>query len=57
MIIAGLFGRVFLKRSGLSDVLMLLVFGAAVGAVLPQQTLAGLDFLLLPLGAVALLMI
>jgi len=57
IILLGIFGRLFLKKTGFSDILLLLLFGALAGAVLPSSALDGMDFLLLPLGAVALLMI
>ncbi len=57
IILAGVLGRLFLKKTGFSDVFLLLVFGACAGALLPQQAVAWLGMLMLPLGAVALLMI
>ena len=57
LIFAGLLGRLFLRRTGVSDVFLLMLFGAAAGALMPEQAVRSLDFLLLPLGAVALLMI
>ena len=57
LILSGVFSRAFLKMTGISDVFILLIFGAAAGALLPDSTVVGLQGLMLPLGAVALLMI
>jgi len=57
LILSGVFSRAFLKMTGISDVFILLIFGAAAGALLPDSTVTGLQGLMLPLGAVALLMI
>ncbi len=57
LILAGVFSRAFLKMTGISDVFLLLLLGAAAGALLPGQSVLGLSGLMLPLGAVALLMI
>ena len=57
LILSGVFSRAFLKMTGISDVFILLIFGAAAGALLPDSTVLGLQGLMLPLGAVALLMI
>lgn len=57
LILAGVFSRAFLKMTGISDVFILLLLGAASGALLPQGAVAGMQGIMLPLGAVALLMI
>jgi potassium/hydrogen antiporter len=57
LILAGVFSRAFLKMTGISDVFILLLLGAAAGAVLPAGAMEGMSGLMLPLGAVALLMI
>jgi potassium/hydrogen antiporter len=57
IILAGVAGRLFLKKTGVSDVFLLLLFGAAAGALLPPAAVDWLGLLMLPLGAVALLMI
>lgn len=57
IILAGVLGRLFLKKTGFSDVFLLLVLGVAAGAVLPTDSVQWLSLLMLPLGAVALLMI
>lgn len=57
IVIAGVIGRLFLKKTGVSDVFLLLVFGAAAGVLIPAEMVDGMRVLLLPLGAVALLMI
>ncbi len=57
LILVGVFGRLFLKKTGFSDVFLLLLLGAAAGAFLDEATVEGMRHLLLPLGAVALLMI
>ncbi len=57
IILAGVLGRLFLKKTGVSDVFLLLLFGALAGAFLPLEAVQWLGTLMLPLGAVALLMI
>ena len=57
LILAGVFSRAFLKMTGISDVFILILLGAAAGAVLPAGAMEGMSGLMLPLGAVALLMI
>jgi cell volume regulation protein A len=57
LILSGVFSRAFLKSTGISDVFLLIILGAAAGAFLPQDSVATMQGLMLPLGAVALLMI
>ncbi|MFA4983618.1 MAG: cation:proton antiporter [Candidatus Micrarchaeia archaeon] len=57
LILAGVFSRAFLKMTGISDVFLLMLLGVAAGALLPGDAVAGLQGIMLPLGAVALLMI
>jgi len=57
IILAGVIGRLFLKKTGVSDVFLLILFGVACGALLPSSMVDGMRELMLPLGAVALLMI
>jgi len=57
IILAGVVGRLFLRKTGVSDVLILLLFGALAGALLPADMVSGMGSLMLPLGAIALLMI
>lgn len=57
IILAGVVGRLFLRKTGISDVLLLLLFGALAGTLIPQSMVSGMGSLMLPLGAVALLMI
>src|SRR3989338_669233 len=57
IILAGVIGRLFLKKTGVSDVFLLLLFGACAGALLQPDVVEGMGALMLPLGAVALLMI
>ncbi|MFA6328326.1 MAG: cation:proton antiporter [Candidatus Micrarchaeia archaeon] len=57
LILAGVFSRAFLKMTGISDVFLLMLLGVAAGAVLPGGAVAGMQGIMLPLGAVALLMI
>lgn len=57
IILSGVVGRLFLRKTGISDVLILLLFGALAGALLPVSLVQGMGSLLLPLGAIALLMI
>jgi potassium/hydrogen antiporter len=57
LILSGVFSRAFLKMTGISDVFLLLLLGVAAGALLPVDAIAGMQGLMLPLGAVALLMI
>lgn len=57
IIILGVLGRLFFRKTGVSDVLVLLLVGVAAGPLLPASSVAGLDSLLLPLGAFALLVI
>ena len=57
LILSGVFSRAFLKMTGISDVFILLIVGAAAGALLPDGTVLGMQGIMLPLGAVALLMI
>ncbi len=57
IILSGVVGRLFLKKTGISDVLLLLIFGALAGMLLPPSIVQGMVGILLPLGAIALLMI
>ena len=57
LILVGVFSRAFLKMTGISDVFLLMLLGVAAGALLPGDAVAGLQGIMLPLGAVALLMI
>lgn len=57
IILAGVVGRLFLRKTGISDVLLLLLLGALAGAILPASMVDGLSQLMLPVGAIALLMI
>jgi len=57
LILAGVFSRAFLKMTGISDVFLLMLLGVAAGALLPGDAVLGLQGIMLPLGAVALLMI
>ncbi len=57
IILAGVLGRLFLRKTGFSDVFLLLIIGAAAGAFLPSSFLGTISLLLLPLGSVSLLMI
>ena len=57
LILSGVFSRAFLKMTGISDVFILMLLGVAAGALLPDNAVTGLQGLMLPLGAVALLMI
>lgn len=57
IILAGVLGRLFLRKTGFSDVFLLLVIGALAGAFLPASFVESISSLLLPLGAVSLLMI
>jgi len=57
VILAGVVGRFFLQKTGISDVLLLLILGAIAGAFIPASAVAGLGGLMLPLGAIALLII
>ena len=57
IILLGVFSRAFLKMTGISDVFILLIFGVFAGALLPDGAVLGLQGIMLPLGAVALLMI
>ena len=57
LILSGVFSRAFLKMTGISDVFILMLFGVAAGALLPDSSVLGLQGLMLPLGAIALLMI
>lgn len=57
IILSGVAGRLFLRKTGVSDVFLLLLLGAAAGALLPSDAVQGMGSLLLPLGGVALLMI
>ena len=56
LILAGVFSRAFLKMTGISDVFLLILLGVAAGALLPEQAVLGMQGIMLPLGAVALLM-
>ena len=56
-ILLGVVGRLFLKKTGISDVFILLLFGVAAGALLPADMIPGIGGLLLPMGAIALLII
>ena len=38
IILAGVVGRLFLKKTGVSDVFLLLLFGVAAGAFLPASS-------------------
>ncbi|MCX8198363.1 MAG: cation:proton antiporter [Candidatus Micrarchaeota archaeon] len=57
LILAGLLGRLFLRKTGFSDIFFLLLLGSAAGALLPEPAVSSMRQLMLPLGAVALLMI
>ena len=57
IILSGVFSRAFLKMTGISDVFILLLLGVAAGAAIPASSFEGMSGLMLPLGAVALLMI
>lgn len=57
LIFAGLIGKFFLRKTGFSDVFLLLIAGVFAGALLPSGALQGMQELMLPLGAIALLMI
>jgi cell volume regulation protein A len=57
IILAGVLGRLFIRKTGFSDVFLLLILGALAGAFLPSSFVASASSLLLPLGAVCLLMI
>ncbi|MCX8195036.1 MAG: cation:proton antiporter [Candidatus Micrarchaeota archaeon] len=56
-ILAGVIGRLFLKKTGISDVFLLLLLGILGGMFLQQASVDKLGELMLPLGAVALLFI
>ena len=51
LILSGVFSRAFLKMTGISDVFILMLFGVAAGALLPDNSVLGLQDLMLPLGA------
>ncbi len=57
IVLAGVIGRLFLRKTGISDVLLLLVFGAAAGAFIPASAVDATGSFLLPLSAITLLMI
>ena len=57
IILAGVVGRLFLKKTGVSDVFLLILFGAVAGVFVPQGAMDAIGGFLLPLGAVTLLMI
>ena len=57
LILSGVFSRAFLKMTGISDVFILMLLGVAAGALLPDTAVLGMQGIMLPLGAVALLMI
>lgn len=57
LIFAGIVGRIFLRKTGIPDVFLLLIAGACAGAMLPAAIMGQSKELLLPLGSVALLMI
>jgi len=57
LILSGVFSRAFLKMTGISDVFILMLLGVAAGALLPDSAVNGMQGIMLPLGAVALLMI
>ncbi|MEM4633852.1 MAG: cation:proton antiporter [Candidatus Anstonellaceae archaeon] len=57
IVLVGVLGRLFLKKTGFSDVFLLLLFGAAVGALLPFESVGKMAELMLPIGAVTLLII
>ncbi|MCX8175394.1 MAG: cation:proton antiporter, partial [Candidatus Micrarchaeota archaeon] len=57
LILAGIGAHILLRKSGFSDVLLLILLGAAAGLFLPQQALSSLSGIALPFASIALLMI
>jgi cell volume regulation protein A len=57
LIFSGIIGRIFVRKTGIPDVFLLLLAGACAGALLPAPTMEESKELLLPLGSIALLMI
>ncbi|VVB99470.1 Sodium/hydrogen exchanger family protein [uncultured archaeon] len=57
LILAGVASRIFLRKTGFSDVLLLMLFGAAAGYLLPESSVRALSSLALPFAAITLLMI
>lgn len=57
LIIIGVASRFFLKKTGFSDIFLLLLFGVATGFFLPQGTVEALSAIALPFAAITLLMI
>lgn len=57
LIFAALLGKFFLRKTGFSDVFLLILAGVAAGAFISPAVIDQSSALMLPLGAVALLMI
>ena len=57
LVLAGVASHVFLRKTGFSDVLLLMLFGVAAGYLLPEASVAGLSGIALPFAAITLLMI
>ena len=57
LVLAGLSSHIFLRKTGFSDVLLLLLFGVAAGYLLPSESVSNLSGIALPFAAITLLMI
>lgn len=57
LVLAGVASHIFLRKTGFSDVLLLMLFGVAAGYLLPEASVAGLSGIALPFAAITLLMI
>ncbi|MCX6773015.1 MAG: cation:proton antiporter [Candidatus Micrarchaeota archaeon] len=57
LVLAGVASHIFLRKTGFSDVLLLMLFGVAAGYFLPESSVAGLSGIALPFAAITLLMI
>jgi len=57
LIIVGVASRFFLKKTGFSDIFLLMLFGVATGFFLPSATVEMLSTIALPFAAITLLMI
>ena len=57
LVLVGVASHLFLKKTGFSDVLLLMLFGVAAGYLLPGSTVEGISSIALPFAAITLLMI
>ena len=57
LILVGVASHLFLKKTGFSDILLLMIFGMAAGYMLPLSSVESLSALALPFAAITLLMI